>query len=116
MKNKISDKERLLHILDSIKTIQNFTKNISYDKYMEDLKLRLALVKLLEIIGEAAGQLSDNTMNEFSDIEWPILKSVRNVLVHEYFGIDYKIVWNSIQNNLPDLKQKLEKIINKTGE
>ncbi|MCK4466328.1 MAG: DUF86 domain-containing protein [Bacteroidales bacterium] len=111
MKNKISDRERLLHILDAINTIQNFSKGITYEQYTEDLKLRLALVKLFEIIGEAAGGLSDKTIRKFSDVEWPVLKSVRNVLVHEYFGIDYKIIWNSIHNKIPELKQNLEKIL-----
>ena len=57
--------------------------------------------------------LSKNTTNKFSNIEWTILKSVRNVLVHEYFGIDYKIIWNSIQNKVPGLRIKIEQIIAK---
>ena len=69
MKNEISDKERLLHILESINTIQDFTSGISFDEFMEDLKLRLACVKLLEIIGEAAGSMSDSSVNRFTTIE-----------------------------------------------
>lgn len=111
MKNKISDRERLLHILDAINTIQDFSKGITYKQYTKDLKLRLALVKLLEIIGEASGGLSDKITGKFSNVEWPVLKSIRNVLVHEYFGIDYKIIWNSIHNKIPELKQIIEKIL-----
>ena len=59
MKNKISDKERLLHILDSIDSIIDFTQNLSYKQYNEDFKLRLALIKLLEIIGEAANGITE---------------------------------------------------------
>ena len=87
MKNKISDRERLLHILDAINIILDFSKNITFEQYSDDLKLRLALVKLLEI------------------------KSVRNVLVHEYFGIDYKIIWTAVNNKIPELKNTIEKIL-----
>lgn len=111
MRNKTTDKERLLHILDAIKTIEEFTYNISYEQYNNDFKLKLALVKLLEIIGEAASGITIETQEKFNNIEWAILKSVRNVLVHEYFGIDYRIIWNSIKNNIPILKQKINNII-----
>ena len=110
MKNKISDKERLLHILDAIEDIENFTKQITYSQFIEDYKLRLALVKLFEIIGEASSNITEETENEFSEIEWSILKGIRNILVHEYFGIDYDIIWDSIKTNIPDLKSKIMKI------
>ncbi|MEI7982541.1 MAG: HepT-like ribonuclease domain-containing protein [Bacteroidota bacterium] len=111
MKNKISDKERLLHILDSIDSITDFTQNISYQQYIEDFKLRLALIKLLEIIGEAANGITEETQGRFSEVEWSILKSVRNVLVHEYFGIDYDIIWNTIKDRIPELKQKISNVL-----
>jgi uncharacterized protein with HEPN domain len=111
MKNKISDKERLLHILDSIDSIIDFTQNISYKQYNDDFKLRLALIKLLEIIGEAANGITEETQQRFSEVEWAILKSVRNVLVHEYFGIDYDIIWNAIKDRIPDLKQKISNVL-----
>jgi uncharacterized protein with HEPN domain len=111
MKNKISDKERLLHILDSIDSIIDFTQNISYQQYIDDFKLRLALIKLLEIIGEAANGISEETQLRFSEVEWSILKSVRNVLVHEYYGIDYDIIWNTIKDRIPELKQKISTVL-----
>jgi uncharacterized protein with HEPN domain len=65
MKNKISDKERLHHILDSIDSIIDFTRDLSYQQYNDDFKLRLALIKLLEIIGEAANGITDETQLRF---------------------------------------------------
>ena len=112
MRSSISDRERLLHILDAINHIQEFTDGLSYEEYMEDLKLRLALVKLLEIVGEASGSLTEDTINRFPNVEWPIIKSFRNILVHEYFGIDYKIIWNAIIHRIPELKDKIENILN----
>jgi len=112
MRNKISDKERLLHILDSIKNIEDFTNGVNYETYVNDFKLRLAIVKLLEIIGEASNGLTEDLQNKFTDIEWSILKGIRNILVHEYFGIDYDIIWDTIKNNIPELKEKINKTIN----
>lgn len=111
MKGRISDKERILHILDAIKNIEDFTKDLSYVEYINDFKLRLAIVKLFEIIGEAVSAISIKTQDSYPDVEWVIVKSVRNVLVHEYFGIDYKVIWNSIQDNLPTLKKHLHDIL-----
>jgi uncharacterized protein with HEPN domain len=111
MRNKLSDKERLLHILDAIEDIETFTNNVSYKEYSEDYKLRLAIVKLFEIIGEASGNITEETEKRFTDVEWSILKGIRNILVHEYFGIDYDIIWDSIQKNIPELKSHISKII-----
>lgn len=72
---------------------------------------RLALVKLLENVGEAANAISRELKAEFSEVEWRTLKSVRNILTHEYFGINYEIIWNSIQTDIPPLKQKIEQIL-----
>jgi uncharacterized protein with HEPN domain len=113
MKNRISDKERLLHILDAIQSIEEFTTGISYTEYIGDFKLRLALIKLLEIIGEASGGITSQTQEQFSEVDWTILKSIRNVLVHEDFGVDYDIIWNVIQSKIPDLKARIELILNK---
>ena len=111
MKSSISDKIRLQHIFDAINSILIFTKDIDYNTYMADYKLRLALVKLIEIIGEASNGLSPEAIRRFPDIEWSILAGIRNVLVHEYFGIDYEIIWNSIKQNIPELKIKIEKAL-----
>jgi uncharacterized protein with HEPN domain len=112
MRNKISDKERLFHILDAINNIEEFTHGLSYEMYINDFKLRLALVKLLEIIGEASNGITEDFQNRFSDVDWSVLNGIRNVLVHEYFGIDYDIIWDSLKNNIPELKEKITKIFN----
>ena len=111
MKSSISDKIRLQHILDSINDILLFTKDIDYNAYIADYKLRLALVKLIEIIGEASNGISSESIKRLPDIEWSVLTGIRNVLVHEYFGIDYEIIWNSIKENIPDLKIKVEEAL-----
>jgi len=92
MRNKTSDKERLLHILEAINNIEEFTDGISYNSYIDDFKLRLALIKLFEIIGEASNGITEDLQNKFTNVEWSILKGIRNILVHEYFGIDYDVI------------------------
>ncbi|MEI7501588.1 MAG: HepT-like ribonuclease domain-containing protein [Bacteroidota bacterium] len=76
MRSKISDKERLLHILDAIDSIINFTNELSYQQYNDDFKLRLALIKLLEIIGEAANGISDETQGRFSEVEFASIETI----------------------------------------
>jgi uncharacterized protein with HEPN domain len=111
MKSNIGDQQRIYHIREAIVHIQNFTAGIDYENYVANFQLRLALVKLLEIIGEASAALSENLVQEFSEVEWRTLKAVRNILVHEYFGISYDIIWDSIQRDIPALKNKIDKII-----
>lgn len=65
MKSRIGDKERLRHILEAIDVIERFTKDVSYDAYKKDLKLRLALAKLIENIGEASASFSTDVKNQF---------------------------------------------------
>lgn len=111
MKNSSGDRQRLQHILQAINDIEEFSAGITYQEYSENYMLRLAVVKLLEMIGEASSQLTDTLKQEFSEVEWSVLKGMRNVFVHEYFGIDYEIVWNSLNKNLPLLKEKIQKIM-----
>ncbi|RRB01004.1 DUF86 domain-containing protein [Larkinella rosea] len=78
---------------------------------MEDIKLRLALVKLLEIIGEAANYVTKDTQDKFNEVKWNTLYVVRNILVHEYFGINYDIIWQAIIDKIPELKVKVESVL-----
>lgn len=101
MNAKLGDKQRLIHILEAIEQIDAFLEDTGYDAWQENLMLRLAVVKLLENIGEAAALISEALKDEYPEVEWPVLKGIRNILVHEYFGIDYDVVWQAIENGLP---------------
>jgi len=113
MKGKISDLERLRHIRDAINTILDFTKDIDYQAYISDYKLCLAITKLIEIIGEASNSISDELKSEYPEVEWKTMNAVRNILVHAYFGIDYNIMWQTIQNDIVPLKGKIDTMISK---
>ena len=73
--------------------------------------MKFAVVRLIEIIGEASTALSDELKDEYCNIEWSVLKGIRNIVVHEYFGINYTIIWSSIQKDIPPLKNKLLNIL-----
>ena len=74
--------------------------------------MRFACIKQMEIIGEASDHVSDEIKTQFSEIEWSQIKGMRNIFVHEYFGIDTNLVWEIIKDDLPDLKNKVQFIVN----
>ena len=113
MRGKLGDKIRLMHILDAIEEIQNYISQVDFDLFMENSMMRFACIKQMEIIGEASNHISTETKERFSTIEWAQIVGMRNVFVHEYFGVDSSLVWEIIKNDLPDLKSKIT-IINQT--
>ena len=72
---------------------------------------RFASIKQLEIIGEAANHLSGEIIEKYPDVEWKEIIALRNILIHEYFGVDAKIVWDIISEDLPSLKKTVEIIL-----
>lgn len=77
---------------------------------MQNSMMRFACIKQLETIGEACNHISDSVKNRFTEIEWVQITGMRNVFVHEYFGVDNRIVWEIIKNDIPTLKDKIIKI------
>ena len=73
--------------------------------------MRFACIKQLEIIGEASNHISIEVKTQFSDIEWNQLKGMRNIFVHEYFGVDTRLVWEILKNDIPDLKVKVSAVL-----
>ncbi|MCK4560836.1 MAG: DUF86 domain-containing protein [Calditrichia bacterium] len=113
MKSKLADEVRLKHILDAISEIEQYTENNSIEDFNKNSMLKFASVKQLEIIGEAANHISEELIKEFPEIKWRNVIGLRNLLVHEYFGIDIQIVWNIIVNDLPKLKIQIKNVLDK---
>lgn len=113
MRGKLGDKIRLMHILDAIEEIESYVSHVDFDVFMENSMMRFACIKQMEIIGEASNHMSTETKEKFSNIEWSQIVGMRNVFVHEYFGIDSSLVWEIIKNDLPELKLKIT-LINQT--
>lgn len=99
------------HMLDAIAEIESYLANADLDIFLSNSMMRFASIKQLEIIGEASDHIAPDTKLRFSEVEWNQIKGLRNILVHEYFGVDSILVWEIIQKDLPDLKRKVQDIL-----
>src|SRR4051812_20645871 len=103
MKGKIGDRQRLNHIAEAINEIQQYTQNTDINQFLSNSMMRFACVKQIEIIGEAANYITAETKALFTDMEWKQIIGMRHILVHEYFGTDFDLIWQVIINDLPVL-------------
>ena len=101
----------LKHILGSIGDIEKYTKGISREKFSEDTQIQDAAIRKLEIIGEAVKNLPAALKRKHRNIPWEKIAGTRNILIHEYFGVDLKLVWRIIKKDLPELKNNISKIL-----
>ena len=106
---------RLQHMLDAAKEALSFTAGKTRSDLNENRMLVLSLIKEIEIIGESARKISDDTKNRLEDIPWTDIISMRNRLIHAYHDIDLDIVWTTTQEDLPSLIAVLENIIPHNG-
>ncbi len=111
MKSSLSDRVRLQHIQDAILEIVSYTKDISFNEFQSNSMILFASVKQLEIIGEAANKITENFQNSYKEIDWRSIIGLRNLLVHEYFGIDEEIVWGIIKKDIPKLQKEIKQIL-----
>ena len=110
MKNRLGDNARIKHIYDAILEIELYLKNVSYDIFRSNSMMQYACVKQLEIIGEAANHLTPHFKKLYSEIPWREIIGLRNILIHEYFGIDTKIVWDIINTDIVSMKTQIKEI------
>ena len=109
MRGKISDTARLQHIKEAIEEIEMYLDGFKVEKFLIDSKTRFATIKQLEIIGEAASKISTTTKDKAKEIDWKAIVGLRNILVHEYFGVNLEIIWDIATSDIPDLKKSLLK-------
>ena len=94
-------------ILESINKIFHYTDKMSFDDFVKDDKTIDAVVRNFEIIGEASNRIPENVRNRYPSIEWHRIISIRNRIIHEYFGVDYQIIWEIINTQLGILKNSI---------
>ena len=111
MRSSSGDKTRLQHIYDAILQIESYVQESDYDSFKNNSMMQFACVKQLEIIGEAANHLSPHLKKLHSEIQWREIIDLRNLLIHEYFGIDTKIVWDIIKTDIVSLKSQIKEIL-----
>ena len=109
----MSEKNDLIfikHIIESINAIGEFSKNMDKEELVSNRMKRDAIVREIEIIGEAIKNISDNLRKKYPSIPWRDIAGTRDKMIHHYFGVDLNIVWNIIKKELPELKEKIQKI------
>ena len=109
--SKTDDITRLKHIRDAAQKAINFVKDKERDNLDNDEMLYLALVRLIEIIGEAANNISEFYQQKYSDIPWRKIIGMRNRIVHAYFDVDLDIVWQVVKYDLSPLLKEINKAI-----
>jgi uncharacterized protein with HEPN domain len=104
-------RDRVRDILDAIAEIQKFTRGADYESFREDDKAIRAVEMNFIIIGEAANQIPEEVEEKNINIPWNLMRAMRNRIVHVYFKIDEKLMWDTIKNDLPPLIPQLEKLL-----
>lgn len=106
-----TDKDFLRDIQEAARRIRTYTVDITYDRFLEDFKSQDAVIRNLEIIGEATKNLSPKLREEYPEIPWKGMAGVRDRLIHDYFGVNLDIVWDIVSVELPKLKSQIDTIL-----
>ena len=98
------------HILDCIRKIQRFSKGHNLKSFSEDELVQDAIIRNIEVIGEASKKISPNTKQTYNQIPWKEISGMRDKLIHDYLGIDTQVVWITIKKDIPELRRLLKEI------
>lgn len=102
-------------VLESVDQIQKYTKNINEDEFYKNLEKQDAVLRRFAIIGEAIKQLPKRYRDKYPHIQWKKIAGMRDVLIHEYFGVNLKRVWDTIQQDLPEFGEQIKLIHKETS-
>jgi uncharacterized protein with HEPN domain len=105
-------KEYLRHIFDECQFVLSVSKDLSEENFLKDETLKRAVVRSLEIIGEATKKIPADIKIRWNTIQWKIMAGMRDRLIHDYMGVNYAIVWDVIKNKIPDISEQISKHLN----
>ena len=109
--SKRGNMEFFQDIVEAINRIQSYIDKMNYDEFLEDMKTQDAVVRNIEIIGEAVKNISSDFKEKHEDIEWKKITGMRDKIIHFYFGVNWDIVWDVIKNRLPNLEEDIKTLI-----
>lgn len=104
-------RDYLRHILVEAEYLLGQSAGLTFAEFMANETLRRAFVRSLEIIGQAAKNIPEEFRTQHSDIEWRGMSGMRDRLIHGYFGVDYEIVWDVVQNHIPALRHQISSVL-----
>jgi uncharacterized protein with HEPN domain len=110
-----SDRERLLDILEAIERIEKYAAR-GKAAFMDDELIQNWMVNHISLIGEACRALPNEFQSSHANVPWADIIAMRNLLVHQYFGIDVQAVWSVVERDIPDLKLNVQSILNSMAE
>ena len=116
MSKKRRNKDFLGDINEAMNLIGLYTKELAYREFLEDRKAQDAIVRNLEVIGEASKNITAVFKAKYPDVPWRKLAGLRDKLIHFYFGIDYKIVWSIAKKELPKLRKQVKEILKQEAD
>jgi uncharacterized protein with HEPN domain len=101
----------LKDIIENIERAENFIKNMSYDEFVQDEKTHYAVIRCIEIIGEATKHIPNSIRNKYPEIPWKDIAGMRDKVIHFYFGVNLERVWKTCKEDIPEIKLLIKKII-----
>ena len=105
------DKVRLQHIIEEAKMACSFVQGCTFEDFVKDEKTVRAVIRSVEVIGEAASKISNELKNTHNEVPWGKIIGMRNRLIHVYFDIDYDVVWQTVHKNIPELIEIMQKLL-----
>lgn len=109
-----STREFLEHILDEAKFLLDKSSGLDEDSFLRDETLKRAFVRSVEVMGEAVKQIPDSVRQKYPGVEWRAIAGMRDRLIHAYYGVNYRLVWDAVVNKVPALAQNIQLIL--TGD
>ncbi len=111
----LSPLEYLRHILDETRYLMDESHGLKKEQFLQDATLKRAFVRSLEIIGEASKKVPADLKNRYPKTNWKAIAGMRDRLIHDYFGVDYEIVWDVVENKIPALREDILEILEQDG-
>ena len=111
MPDKFGDKIRLQHTLDAIEIIEGYKTAADFQAFSENLMMQDACIRQLQVIGESCRNVSPELREKHPEVPWSQIVGLRIIVIHQYFGVDIRVIWEVIQNDLPVFKVQVKRIV-----